>query len=373
MRIEQDDTRVEGGFARLVLPGQAQAADPGLRVSITNFAASMTCLGPAGWQAAGHRIRPRLIRVGETDLTLVLGPEVVDAIEPYTPVRITIPNLGIEETLSWPDLLPSQGYTPAPPTPPADDADVPILREGEDEAAQPAPPPDPPPPEPEPKPIPEPAPVADPVAEPPPSGPGEPVGPDAPADPAPVVPFPSNPPPEKAPEKEEDPHPFFTWRRVVPALAVVALVAVLAPFLWQSLPAPQDAEPEPGREAEPLSSVVSPLPPSALPSDSPDRQLAVATAALEAGDADQAIPTLRRLIREGHAAARLPLARHYATDNPAEALDLIREACAAATPGAAEVWADINQELQSRAARGDGQAQLDLEIAGEAAKAACQP
>ncbi|WP_404382945.1 hypothetical protein [Caenispirillum salinarum] len=107
MKIEQDPAHPGGGFARLVLPGKAGDARKRPRVTITRQSNSDSCLGHAGWQAAEHQFKPRKIRVEGSSLVLILGPEIVDNVDEFTGVTVSVPPLKVSEQLRWPSLMPA--------------------------------------------------------------------------------------------------------------------------------------------------------------------------------------------------------------------------------------------------------------------------
>lgn len=107
MKIEQDPGHPGGGFARLVLPGKAGDARKKPRVTITRQSNGDSCLGRAGWQAAEHQFKPRRIRVEGSSLALILGPEIVDNVDEFTGVTVSVPPLQVSEQLRWPSLLPA--------------------------------------------------------------------------------------------------------------------------------------------------------------------------------------------------------------------------------------------------------------------------
>lgn len=101
IEIEQDETRPEGGYVVLRLPGQAGAPD--------QLSVQLTPLDDPDEEAATwakHPFQPAEIRRSGEDLDLVLGPEVVNGVPADLPLRVTIAALGIEEDCLWPSLRP---------------------------------------------------------------------------------------------------------------------------------------------------------------------------------------------------------------------------------------------------------------------------
>ncbi|WP_043643013.1 hypothetical protein [Caenispirillum salinarum] len=197
MKIEQDPAHPGGGFARLVLPGKAGDARKKPRVTITRQSNSDSCLGRTGWQAAEHQFKPRKIRVEGSSLVLVLGPEIVDNVDEFTGVTVSVPPLKVSEQLRWPSLLPAtdldaegdgQDFVD-------DGAEPPIEYDG---GAKP--------PEPEETPEPKPDPVPDPTPDPDPApAPGP--GPDPKPEPQPKTAPKPAPAPAPAPKPAPQPAP----------------------------------------------------------------------------------------------------------------------------------------------------------------------
>lgn len=115
--IRQDPAVPAGGHALLYLLGAAKPPD-GLRLVVRRRQPPENYLAEAGWQSAPAEIAVAGQRQ-EVDGTpiLELGPTVVDRIRPHSKIEISIPALGLSQTLTWPvltqspmGLLPTAGF-----------------------------------------------------------------------------------------------------------------------------------------------------------------------------------------------------------------------------------------------------------------------
>jgi hypothetical protein len=105
--LRQDPAVPGGGHALLYLQGAAKApADARL---VIRRLAPEAWLGPAGWQPTRAEIAAEGPERGEGSLFLKLGPAVVDRIQPWTKVEVTLPSLGESQLLVWPALEQSPG------------------------------------------------------------------------------------------------------------------------------------------------------------------------------------------------------------------------------------------------------------------------
>lgn len=97
--IRPDPARRHGGAARLSVPGDVVSGDT-VSVSVRNSYTEQY-LGPDGWQPGRERFGPYPI-IRESDrAAFVVGAEIVNQIEEYTPLEITVDEQRFET--AWPD------------------------------------------------------------------------------------------------------------------------------------------------------------------------------------------------------------------------------------------------------------------------------
>ena len=117
-------------------------------------------LGPDGWQGSEHRFGPYEIVSGPKQQYLRLGPEIVNHMEPFLALEISLPEIGIKERTTWPENV-----LPAPDIHEGGGVGTGRPDEEPKPEPKPEPPPEPEPPAPEPPapPPPEPEPAELPV------------------------------------------------------------------------------------------------------------------------------------------------------------------------------------------------------------------
>lgn len=392
--IEDDDSRPDGGYARVVLVGQGRAVAAGdIRIFFQKFQGSDPCLGRRGWQAAEFGFQPRDVDTVGEDLVLIVGPEVVNQIEEDSAIRVRVPAFGIVGDLRWPATLRPTGGLP-----PLDDGET------DDGAFS-----DPvEPPEPTSEPVPEPTPVVETIPPPPPAGATEP-----------------SPEPEAPPEGKRWPSPlmwaltvllsggllaaailFLTEEQVVPtdARTIELPESVEPPATSEEEPdeAPEpEPEPEPEIEPEPEPAPESEDSAEADGSAESDADTAnnvagddaaagldavhqAALDALENENFDMARTLLRQAARAGHVPSMLLFAQLLdridfesgvaPAPEDGEALELYREACASSPDVREQALGDVtalSAALEAAADRSDDLARLALDNDVPAALAAC--
>ncbi len=101
-----DPARPDGGYARLAT--DATALPEGEAVVSVFDAFSERYLGRNGWQSEPAGFGPYPVRHEGSDAALVIGPEIVNQLEEYAALRITVGAL--EAEVSWPDdVVPMPG------------------------------------------------------------------------------------------------------------------------------------------------------------------------------------------------------------------------------------------------------------------------
>ncbi|WP_170245056.1 SEL1-like repeat protein [Pararhodospirillum oryzae] len=289
---------------------------------------------------------------------MILGPEIVDPIEAYTPVAVQIPLLGLEERMRWPDVRPSQDYEATAVVDEEDETDVPI-RGGTVPPDQ-----------------------------------GQDTGTTDRSSEGDV----SIPQEQGVDENDRNEDKIEEERSGIKAVsiskgevrplkennkykikyvyyALLLTLIVLIMFLLYWFLARGDSVPTPSSEASssPISEPVTPTPAPAPPSAPTLEQRHQAARDEMAGhNYDGAVPHLRTLVDEGYAPAALDLARYYQARDPGEALALIKTACAAGVPEAPAALADIKAALEARRDQGDEEAKWALKTGFDEARAACR-
>lgn len=102
--ILPDETRPEGGHAKVIMRGVT--AEPShLRICISAIPDDPDNPNSAVEWTLGD-LKPLAAELTPEGLSLLLGPEIVDApeLQPGTPVLLSVPNSDIHVELSWPDL-----------------------------------------------------------------------------------------------------------------------------------------------------------------------------------------------------------------------------------------------------------------------------
>lgn len=152
VEIEPDRSRPLGGYAKVIVPANAIK---GTEVSLTVYEMfKERFLGQDGWQPTEVAFGPYTVNNTPTHQEFIIGPEIVNHLSEFVPVRLGFGSFDAEVT--WPD---SVAIAPnAPPIGHAIGSDpgtagpsTPV-----EEAETPPPEPAPAPPEPEPEPIPSP-------------------------------------------------------------------------------------------------------------------------------------------------------------------------------------------------------------------------
>jgi len=169
LKIVKDPKSRAGGYALIRLDGQP--ASDRTRVVVRRRDDAAQTLGPQGWQAGEHAFGPYRVDADAAGAFVRIGPDIVNNVEPYDPVEVSLPDLGASASLPWPsDIPPAFGtgggggvevvkdepapsggrlegnlaqpprVAPAPPPPQPD----PPGGEGEPASAPPLPPEDPP-------------------------------------------------------------------------------------------------------------------------------------------------------------------------------------------------------------------------------------
>ncbi len=113
LRIEDDDSRSGGGFARLIFAIDQRPAPASLSVTIKRGGEADPWLGPSGWQASDHAFRALSVSAEPEGLCLVVGPEVVNQVEAFTSVMASLPDLGAYGVATW-EATPGFAVAPEP-------------------------------------------------------------------------------------------------------------------------------------------------------------------------------------------------------------------------------------------------------------------
>ncbi len=378
VEIIEDESHPEGGFAAIRIRGRA--IDAGRQPTLTIRHATRqkdSCLGPEGWQSGEHYFHPRTVTVSDGDLILTVGPDIVDEVEEYTPIVLAVPDLGISEDLRWPPLLTSMesGFVTGS-----------MARTAKPPPAAPKPAPPPPMAEP-PAPEPDAPPIFDAeallgerkrqlAAEPDPEATAASAWPPAPLDQAPETNEATLPMGRPAPEPRdsepfgetrdsEEPARRPAWLWIVGGAILALIIAVvLAVVFWDSSsdPAVDPTETETPTTIRPPDDT-----PGFRPSTPAERHL-LADAALEAGDADAAVPLLRENANAGYGPSMLSLAEYYQDEDPGESMRLLTQACARGVEGASAALERFKAHLEQL--QQDGSAMADLILREDYPKAA---
>jgi hypothetical protein len=110
----QDDLTREQGHARLVIGGLSGVDASQLSVQSTTFSLRRSGftepnLSDSGWQVAEISLQPVAIEFDSGNVVLVVGPNIVEAIEPFSTLSFSLQLPGqpvAETTLLWPDITP---------------------------------------------------------------------------------------------------------------------------------------------------------------------------------------------------------------------------------------------------------------------------
>ena len=104
--IKPDPGHPRGGYAELTFT-DSDAAEGAVPVTVfDNY--SERYLGDAGWQATKVLFGPYTVERADGVARLVIGPEIVNQIEEYANVRLTVQD--ISQDISWPDdIVPAPG------------------------------------------------------------------------------------------------------------------------------------------------------------------------------------------------------------------------------------------------------------------------
>ncbi|MGP9822086.1 hypothetical protein ACTZWW_18860 [Salinarimonas sp. NSM] len=112
------DPRRPAGFAHIAI---AAALPTGAPIQITREHPSKPHLGPAGWQAQSHDLKPLGVESTDMGVRLVVGPDVVNEIEEYERITIAIRSIGLQSEVDWPSIpklaRASSAQGPVAPTP----------------------------------------------------------------------------------------------------------------------------------------------------------------------------------------------------------------------------------------------------------------
>ena len=104
--VRPDPAHPRGGYAELLLP-EGDLAGDSTQVSVfDNY--SERYLGEAGWQATQVMFGPYAVTRAGGQARLIIGPEIVNQIEEYANVRMTVGDASHD--ISWPDeVVPATG------------------------------------------------------------------------------------------------------------------------------------------------------------------------------------------------------------------------------------------------------------------------
>ena len=196
----REDLDSEPGHALIRLVGISEARGQ-IGFELKRSRGDPPFLGAHGWQFTKCALKPLEV-INDGDITLKVGPEVVDHLTYNTPIELTLPDLGVTAKANWPDIAPSPGGPSAGTVLRYGEGEEEADKGGEQEQVPPVSPPSSPKPKPEPPPKPKPEPRLVPAPE-----------PQQPADPKP------------------DPTPRGIWIGAIAFLAaIVAAVVYLAPW-----------------------------------------------------------------------------------------------------------------------------------------------
>ncbi|WP_372423388.1 hypothetical protein [Salinarimonas chemoclinalis] len=95
------DPRRPAGFAHIEI---AAALPEGAPIQITREHPAKPHLGPAGWQAQSHDMKPLGVESTDMGVRLSVGPEVVNEIEEYEQITIAIRSIGLQAQVDWPSI-----------------------------------------------------------------------------------------------------------------------------------------------------------------------------------------------------------------------------------------------------------------------------
>ena len=182
LAIMRDPAKRMGGSALITLP----AGDSATASVVVTMDGGASTLGPHGWQGGGHVFGPYNVESGPRGQFIRVGPEIVNQMEAYDPVEISVPERSASVALSWPaDILPSPDGASGGGVRVVGDSEL----AGKAASSKPPEPPPQPPPPPPPT-VQEPPPAAPPKPKP---EPGPEPKPEPKSNPEPPAPTPSNP------------------------------------------------------------------------------------------------------------------------------------------------------------------------------------
>lgn len=102
-----EDSSVPGGGYAVIRVAGVRTEPSDLSFFIRRIGYDQANLGYNGWQGPEERLEPFDSQFQPGTLELMIGPEVVDAVDVGTAIEIEVPGLGLLETLYWPDITPS--------------------------------------------------------------------------------------------------------------------------------------------------------------------------------------------------------------------------------------------------------------------------
>lgn len=124
LSIEDDDSRSGGGFARLIFAVDRRPTPSSLIVTFKRGVDADPWLGPSGWQASEHAFRALSVSADSRELSLVVGPEVVNQVEAFTSIMAHLPELELYGVATW-EATPGFAVAP-PPAPEPEPQEVPF-------------------------------------------------------------------------------------------------------------------------------------------------------------------------------------------------------------------------------------------------------
>lgn len=217
LNIKPDRRHPLGGYAVVGL-GSVAAASASLVIRRLDDGA---CLGPHGWQGSAHSFGPFPVEGPDAARHIRIGPEIVNYLDAYLAVELSLPEAGITETLTWPEsVVPSPDFHEGGGVEPSSVLTLKAPKQHIRPGAAPA--------APEPPPAPKPAPASEPTLVYPEPKPEPALAPEPAADPEPVL---AAEPRQRVLEPNPDPEPESGGKvRLAVILSILALI--LAAALW---------------------------------------------------------------------------------------------------------------------------------------------
>ena len=238
-----------------------------------------------GWSSQPNNLGPYSVEPFVDGSTLTVGPEVVNEIEPFQGLVVSVDAFGVSGNVDWPEDVPKLqkrrrvgGVRTATRAAPPAEPQIGGVKVHKPAAAEPQP--EPPKPEPDPTPVPPPQPPEPPKPKP---------------DPKPAPP----------PRPPEPPKPEPKSSRLPLVIGLIALLAVIGGGAWfVTTQIGSDTVSRTGSEEEQVVCA-----PADVSDGDMDERWKMAETCLDAGDLNNALVLVERLVSEGHGDASALMGR----------------------------------------------------------------